>query len=101
MSAARPPEGAHAAAEGEGTPVRPARPPEGAHTAAEGEGTPVRAPAMAPLRATLRGLLGRAGHVLIVLALLSVATFSMLELLPGSVVDAMHSDHARPEEIAR
>src|SRR6218665_30256 len=65
-------------------PWRPARPPEGAHPAAEGEGPPVRASAMAPLRATLRGLLGRAGHVLIVLALLSVATFSMLELLPGS-----------------
>src|SRR6218665_125574 len=78
-----------------------ARPPEGAHTAAEGEGTPVRASAMAPLRATLRGLLGRAGHVLIVLALLSVATFLMLELLPGSLVDAVLRDNARPEEIAR
>src|SRR6218665_1765274 len=41
MSIARPPEGAHTAAEGEGTPVITARPPEGAHTAAEGEGTPV------------------------------------------------------------
>ncbi|WP_265285950.1 ABC transporter permease [Verminephrobacter eiseniae] len=110
--AARPPEGAHTAAGGEGIPVIAARPPEGAHTAAGGEGipviaarppegTPVGASAMAPLRATLRGLLGRAGHVLIVLALLSVATFSMLELLPGSVVDAMLSDNARPEEIAR
>ncbi|MCW5236395.1 hypothetical protein D5047_08830 [Verminephrobacter eiseniae] len=29
MSAARPPEGAHTAAEGEGTPVCAARPPEG------------------------------------------------------------------------
>ncbi|MCW5263520.1 hypothetical protein D5045_26365 [Verminephrobacter eiseniae] len=36
MSAARPPEGAHTAAEGAGTPVRAARPPEG-------EGAPVRA----------------------------------------------------------
>ncbi|MCW5283425.1 hypothetical protein [Verminephrobacter eiseniae] len=43
MSAARPPEGAHTAAEGEGTPVRAARPPEGAHTAAGGAGAPVRA----------------------------------------------------------
>jgi len=43
MSAARPPEGAHTAAGGEGTPVRAARPPEGAHTVAGGEGTPVRA----------------------------------------------------------
>ncbi|MCW8222409.1 hydantoinase/oxoprolinase family protein [Verminephrobacter eiseniae] len=41
MSAARPPEGAHTAAEGEGIPVVAARPPEGAHTAAEGEGIPV------------------------------------------------------------
>ena len=41
MSTARPPEGAHTAAEGEGTPVSTARPPESAHTAAEGEGTPV------------------------------------------------------------
>src|SRR6218665_564177 len=43
MSAARPPEGAHTVAEGEGIPVRAARPPEGAHTVAEGEGIPVRA----------------------------------------------------------
>ncbi|WP_265289053.1 ABC transporter ATP-binding protein [Verminephrobacter eiseniae] len=43
MSAARPPEGAHTAAEGEGAPVSAARPPEGAHTAAEGEGAPVSA----------------------------------------------------------
>ncbi|WP_265299943.1 hypothetical protein [Verminephrobacter eiseniae] len=40
MSTARPPEGAHTAAEGEGTPSFAARPPEGAHTAAEGEGAP-------------------------------------------------------------
>src|SRR6218665_677419 len=43
VSAARPPEGAHTAAEGEGIPVSGARPPEGAHTAAGGEGTPVSA----------------------------------------------------------
>src|SRR6218665_3510004 len=41
VSGARPPEGAHTAAEGEGLPVSGARPPEGAHTAAEGEGIPV------------------------------------------------------------
>ncbi|WP_265303164.1 hypothetical protein [Verminephrobacter eiseniae] len=41
MSAARPPEGARTAAEGEGPPVSAARPPEGARTVAEGEGTPV------------------------------------------------------------
>ncbi|WP_265288980.1 calcium incorporation protein MxaA [Verminephrobacter eiseniae] len=40
MSAARPPEGAHTVAEGEGAPSFAARPPEGAHTAAEGEGAP-------------------------------------------------------------
>src|SRR6218665_608484 len=43
VSAARPPEGAHTAAEGEGLPVSAARPPEGAHTAAEGEGSPASA----------------------------------------------------------
>ncbi|WP_265288893.1 hypothetical protein [Verminephrobacter eiseniae] len=43
MSAARPPEGAHTVAEGEGVPVGAARPPEGAHTVAEGEGAPVGA----------------------------------------------------------
>src|SRR6218665_3558056 len=43
VSGARPPEGAHTAAEGEGLPVSGARPPEGAHTAAEGEGTLVSA----------------------------------------------------------
>ncbi|MCW5283992.1 SDR family oxidoreductase [Verminephrobacter eiseniae] len=43
MSGARPPEGAHTAAGGEGAPSFAARPPEGAHTVAEGEGTPVRA----------------------------------------------------------
>src|SRR6218665_1507420 len=41
MSAARPPEGAHTAAGGEGIPVSAARPSEGAHTVAEGEGIPV------------------------------------------------------------
>src|SRR6218665_3181747 len=39
--AARPPEVAHTVAEGEGAPSFAARPPEGAHTAAEGEGAPV------------------------------------------------------------
>ncbi|WP_232287893.1 hypothetical protein [Verminephrobacter eiseniae] len=43
MSAARPPEGARTAAEGEGPPVSAARPPEGARTAAEGAGIPVSA----------------------------------------------------------
>ncbi|WP_265307487.1 hypothetical protein [Verminephrobacter eiseniae] len=44
MSAARPPEGAHTVAEGEGIPSIAARPPEGAHTVAEGEGIPSRSP---------------------------------------------------------
>ena len=45
MSAARPPEGAHAAArQGEGGPMSAARPPEGAHAAArQGEGGPMSA----------------------------------------------------------
>ncbi|MCW5232884.1 hypothetical protein D8B34_03240 [Verminephrobacter eiseniae] len=52
----RPPEGAHTAAEREGTPVSAARPPEGAHTAAEGEGTPVRTvrPASMAIRSRFR-----------------------------------------------
>ncbi|MGO4394298.1 ABC transporter permease [Variovorax sp. M-6] len=54
-----------------------------------------------PSRTMLSGIGRRAGHVLIVISLLSVATFLMLELLPGNVVDAMLSDNARPEEIAR
>src|SRR6218665_2226782 len=44
-SAARPPEGAHTVAEGEGIPSIAARPPEGAHTVAEGEGIPMSASA--------------------------------------------------------
>ncbi|WP_265298299.1 ABC transporter ATP-binding protein [Verminephrobacter eiseniae] len=50
MSAARPPEGTHTAAKGEGTPVDAARPPEGTHTVAEGEGTPVGAPPVIEVR---------------------------------------------------
>src|SRR6218665_526480 len=42
VSAARPPEGAHTAAAGEGAPAIAARPPEGARTVAAGEGAPVR-----------------------------------------------------------
>ncbi len=53
-----------------------------------------------PLHA-LQGYARRAGHVLLVVALLSIATFLMLELLPGNVIDSMLSDNARPEEIAR
>ncbi|WP_198137897.1 hypothetical protein [Verminephrobacter eiseniae] len=48
MSAARPPEGAHTVAEGEGAPAIAARPPEGAHTVAAGEGVPASA-ALSPL----------------------------------------------------
>src|SRR6218665_2209448 len=46
MSAARPPEGAHTAAEGEGTSSIAARPPEGAHTVAES--TPMSTPHAPP-----------------------------------------------------
>ncbi|ABM58669.1 SDR family NAD(P)-dependent oxidoreductase [Verminephrobacter eiseniae] len=59
MSAARPPEGAHTAAEGGGTPSFAARPPEGAHTVAEGEGAPVNAPAQQVV-AEIRALGGEA-----------------------------------------
>lgn len=70
----------------------------------------MKAPAMALSRAALKAIAGRAvwvdmgrraGHLLSVLALLSVASFSLLELLPGNVVDAMLGDNARPEEIAQ
>src|SRR6218665_2717950 len=42
----------------------------------------------------------RAGHLLVVLLLLSGATFLMLELLPGNLVDSLLGDNARPEDIA-
>src|SRR6218665_1482394 len=45
VSAARPPESAHTAAEGAGAPANAARPPAGAHTAAEGAGAPASAAA--------------------------------------------------------
>ncbi|HRO60862.1 MAG TPA: hypothetical protein PK177_17130, partial [Burkholderiaceae bacterium] len=43
----------------------------------------------------------RAGHVVIVVALLAVGTFSMLELLPGNLADSLLGDNAAPEEISR
>jgi peptide/nickel transport system permease protein len=47
------------------------------------------------------GFIGRrAGHLFIVLMLLSLGTFLMLELLPGNLVDALLGDNARPEDIA-
>lgn len=47
------------------------------------------------------GFLGRrAGHLLIVLLLLSVATFLMLELLPGNMVDSLLGENARVQDIA-
>ncbi|HMO48483.1 MAG TPA: ABC transporter permease [Rubrivivax sp.] len=42
----------------------------------------------------------RAGHLAIVLLLLSVGTFLMLELLPGSLVDSLLGDNARAQDIA-
>lgn len=41
----------------------------------------------------------RLGHLIIVLALLSLSTFLMLELLPGNLADALLGDTARPEDI--
>lgn len=49
--------------------------------------------------ARFRFLARRAGHLAIVLLLLSVATFLMLELLPGNLVDSLLGDNARPEDI--
>jgi peptide/nickel transport system permease protein len=39
-------------------------------------------------------------HLVIVLTLLSLATFLMLELLPGNLADALLGDQSRPEDIA-
>lgn len=47
-----------------------------------------------------RAALGRAAHLGAVLLMLSVATFLMLELLPGSLVDSLLGDNARPQDIA-
>ena len=54
-----------------------------------------------PFTQPLRGLafVAAAGHLAIVLLLLSVATFLMLELLPGNLVDSLLGDNARPEDI--
>jgi predicted Fe-S protein YdhL (DUF1289 family) len=60
MSAARPPEGARAAAEGGGWPVSAARPPEGARAAAEGGGRLLPAAADSALAGTRRRLMLRA-----------------------------------------
>ncbi|MBI5255134.1 MAG: ABC transporter permease [Burkholderiales bacterium] len=46
-------------------------------------------------------LLRRGGHLLAVLLLLSAATFFMLELLPGKVIDSLLSDNASAQDIAR
>ncbi len=42
----------------------------------------------------------RAGHLVVVLLLLSVGTFLMLELLPGNLVDSLLGDNARAQDIA-
>lgn len=52
-------------------------------------------------RATLRRLAPRGLHLLLVLFTLSLATFLLLELLPGKLTDALLGDNARPEDIAR
>lgn len=47
------------------------------------------------------GFIGRrAAHLAIVLLLLSVATFLMLELLPGNLVDSLLGENARAQDIA-
>ena len=49
----------------------------------------------------LSTLARRAGHVAAVILILSLATFLMLELLPGNMADALIGEDARPEDIAR
>lgn len=50
-------------------------------------------------RMNMRQLARRIGHVVIVLWVLSIGTFLMLELLPGSLADALIGENARPEDI--
>lgn len=50
---------------------------------------------------TLSRIARRAGHLGLVLALLSIATFGMLELLPGNLVDSLIGENASPQDIAR
>lgn len=49
----------------------------------------------------LSTLARRAGHVAAVILILSLATFLMLELLPGNMADALIGENARPEDVAR
>jgi len=42
----------------------------------------------------------RLGHVVAVVLILSIATFLMLELLPGNLADALIGENARPADIA-
>lgn len=48
---------------------------------------------------TPRVLARRLGHVVAVVLMLSLATFLMLELLPGNLADALLGENARPEDI--
>lgn len=52
-------------------------------------------------RLPYRQIARRVTHLLVVLALVSVATFLMMELLPGSVADAFLSEESSAEDIAR
>lgn len=49
----------------------------------------------------LSTLTRRVGHVAVVVLMLSLATFLMLELLPGNLADALIGENSRPEDIAR
>lgn len=51
-------------------------------------------------RNTVRQVARYASHVLLVLTILCVSTFTMLELLPGSVADAMLGESATAADIA-
>ena len=43
----------------------------------------------------------RIGHLFAALALVSIASFSMLELLPGNLAYALVGESATPEQVAR
>ncbi len=62
---------------------------------------PATPPPPSRMRLVLRRLTPRALHLLLVLVALSLATFSLLELLPGKLTDALLGDHTSVEDMAR
>jgi len=49
----------------------------------------------------VRGLAARLGHLVGVLALVAVATFGMLEMLPGNLAYAILGEGAQAEDVQR